>query len=115
MQLIQFVSHSKPNNSKQLLRNQQLQKDYQKIQQDNQQHFNTLDDVRQVVASLKSDLAKVTAERDSLKMENEELINNQSLALERKDLKEEVVHLESRLSSRLEMSNAHKFLVATEN
>jgi hypothetical protein len=48
-------------------------------------------------------------------MENEELINNQSLALERKDLKEEVVHLESRLSSRLEMSNAHKFLVATEN
>jgi hypothetical protein len=80
MQSKQFVSHSKPNNSKQLLRNQQ-------IQQDNQQHFNTLDDVRQELASLKSDLAKVTAERDSLKMENEELINNQSLALEHKDLK----------------------------
>ena len=49
---------------------------------------------------MKSDFDTVTTERDSLKMENEELIqNNQSLAIERNDLKDEVAHLESRLTS----------------
>ena len=105
MQLIQFTSHSEKINSNQLLRNQQLQQDYQQIQQDYQQiqkdieqRINTLDDVRQELASLKSNLITVTTERDSLKMENEELIqNDQSLAIERNDLKEEVAHLESRM------------------
>jgi hypothetical protein len=54
MQLIQFAGHSEILNSKQSLRNQQLQQDnqqlqqdYQKIQNDIQQRINTLDDVRQ--------------------------------------------------------------------
>ena len=72
MQLIQFASHSEKINSNQLLRNQQLQQDYQQIQKDIEQRINTLDDVRQELASLKSNLITVTTERDSLKMENEE-------------------------------------------
>jgi hypothetical protein len=114
MQLIQFASHSEKLNSKQSLRNQQLQQDnqqlqqdnqqiqqnYQQIQNDSQQRINTLDDVRQELTLLKSDLDTVTTERDSLNMENEELLqNNQSLAIERNDLKDEVAHLESRLTS----------------
>ncbi len=84
-----------------MLRNKQLQQDYQQIQKDIEQRINTLDGVRQELASLKSNLITNTTERDSLKMENEELIqNNQSLAIERNDLKEEVAHLESRMIAR---------------
>jgi len=80
LQLIQFASRSEKIDSNQLLRNQQLQQDYQQIQKDIEQRINTLDDVRQELASLKLNLITVTTERDSLKMENEELIqNNQSL------------------------------------
>jgi regulator of replication initiation timing len=88
-----------------LLRNQQIQKDIE-------QRINTLDDVRQELASLKSNLITVTTERDSLKMENEELIqNNQSLAIERNDLKEEVAHLESRMIAR----NQHSEVSTTDS
>jgi regulator of replication initiation timing len=73
---------------------------------------NTLDDVRQELASLKSNLITVTTERDSLKMENEELFqNNQSLAIERNDLKEEVAHLESRMIAR----NQHSEVSTTDS
>jgi len=95
-----------------LLRNQQLQQDYQQIQKDIEQRINTLDDVRQELASLKSNLITVTTERDSLKMENEELFqNNQSLAIERNDLKEEVAHLESRMIAR----NQHSEVSTTDS
>ena len=98
MQLIQFASHSEKINYKQLFHNQQLQ-------QDNQQRIDALDDVRQELASLKSDLVTITTERDYLKMKNEELIqNNQSLEIERNDLKEEVAHQESRMLERNQQS-----------